>query len=59
MVPLRLQNLIWRKYAQFLCARYTHCLVAGSFAEAYLHVPEMKIAWNLLGYFVSAFKMRS
>jgi len=22
--PLRLQNLIWRKFAPFLCARYTH-----------------------------------
>jgi acetone carboxylase gamma subunit len=57
--PLRLQNLIWRKSAQFFCARYTHCLVAGSFAEAYLHGPEMKIAWNLLRYSVSAFKMCS
>ena len=57
--PLRLQNLMWRKFAQFVCARYTHCLVARGFVEAYLHRPEMKIARNLLGYFVSAFKMRS
>jgi len=57
--PLRLQNLIWQKFAPFLCARYTHCLISGSFAEAYLYGPEMKLVWNLLRYFVSAFKMQS
>ena len=59
MVPLSASKLNMAKFAEFLCVIYTHCRVSGRFAKAYLYGPEMKVAWNLLGYFVSSFKMRS